>query len=53
MHPPEENAHDKSSEPVDNDRIVASNDDLHQTNADRFTGSDRTGTTERKDNGRQ
>jgi len=30
--------------------IDVSNDDLHETNADRFTGSDRAGTAERKDN---
>jgi hypothetical protein len=47
---PEEDAHDKSIDPRKDDRLDVSNDDLHETNADRFAGSDRAGTAERKDN---
>lgn len=47
---PEEDAHDKSIDPRKDNRMDVSNDDLHETSADRFTGSDRAGTAERKDN---
>jgi hypothetical protein len=47
---PEEDRHDKSSDPTKDNTIAVSNDDLHETNADRFAGSDRAGTAERKDN---
>jgi hypothetical protein len=45
---PEEDEHDKSSGTADDDTIDVSNDDLHDTNADRMAGSDRAGTSERK-----
>lgn len=32
------------------ERLEVSNDDLHETDADRMAGSDRAGTAERKDN---
>ena len=47
---PEEDRHDKSIDPTKDNTIAVSNDDLHETNADRFAGSDRAGTAERKDN---
>ncbi|MBO9681837.1 MAG: hypothetical protein J7502_04060 [Flavisolibacter sp.] len=47
---PEEEHHDKSIDPRKDNTIGVSNDDLHETDADRFTGSDRAGTAERKDN---
>lgn len=47
---PEEDRHDKSIDPRKDNTIAVSNDDLHETNADRFAGSDRAGTAERKDN---
>ena len=47
---PEEDRHDKSIDPRKDNTIGVSNDDLHETDADRFTGSDRAGTAERKDN---
>lgn len=47
---PEEDQHDKSIDPRKDDTIDVSKDDLHETNADRFAGSDRAGTAERKDN---
>lgn len=47
---PSEDQHDKSIDPRKDDTISVSNDDLHETNADRFAGSDRAGTAERKDN---
>lgn len=47
---PEEDRHDKSIDPRKDNTVAVSNDDLHETNADRFAGSDRTGTAERKDN---
>jgi hypothetical protein len=45
---PEEDRHDKSTDPAENDTMDVSNDDLHETNADRMAGSDRAGTSERK-----
>jgi hypothetical protein len=45
---PEEDRHDKSKDPREDDRLDVSNDDLHETNADRMAGSDRAGTAERK-----
>jgi hypothetical protein len=47
---PEEDRHDKSIDPGRDNRISVSKDDLHETAADRFAGSDRAGTAERKDN---
>ncbi len=47
---PEEDQHDKSIDPRKDNQISVSNDDLHETDADRFAGSDRAGTAERKDN---
>jgi hypothetical protein len=45
---PEEDRHDKSTDPGKEDRLDVSQDDLHETNADRMAGSDRAGTAERK-----
>ena len=45
---PEEDRHDKSIDPEKDDSLSVSNDDLHETNADRMAGSDRAGTSERK-----
>lgn len=47
---PEEDQHDKSIDPRKDNSIAVSNDDLHETDADRYAGSDRAGTSERKDN---
>ncbi|HVK96934.1 MAG TPA: hypothetical protein VM368_03910 [Flavisolibacter sp.] len=47
---PEEHQHDKSVDPTKDNTLDVSNDDLRETNADRFAGSDRAGTAERKDN---
>lgn len=47
---PQEDRHNKSIDPRKDNRIAVSKDDLHETNADRFAGSDRAGTVERKDN---
>lgn len=47
---PEEYQHDKSIDPRKDEQIGVSNDDLHETKADRLAGSDRAGTAERKDN---
>jgi len=47
---PEEYQHDKSIDPRKDEKIGVSNDDLHETKADRLAGSDRAGTAERKDN---
>lgn len=47
---PEEDRHDKGLDPRTDNSISVSNDDLHETEADRFAGSDRAGTSERKDN---
>jgi hypothetical protein len=47
---PEEYQHDKSIDPRKDNTIDVSNDDLHETKADRLAGSDRAGTAERKDN---
>ena len=46
---PEEDRHDKRINPEKDDSISVSNDDLHETNADRMAGSDRAGTSERKE----
>jgi hypothetical protein len=46
---PEEDEHDKSVDPRRNDTFEPSNDDLHETKADRLAGSDRAGTAERKE----
>ncbi|MGN6401506.1 MAG: hypothetical protein ACTHMD_13705 [Flavisolibacter sp.] len=46
---PEEDRRDKSINPEKDDFISVSNDDLHETNADRMAGSDRAGTSERKE----
>jgi hypothetical protein len=47
---PEEHAQDKSIDPRKDETIAVSNDDLHGNDADRFAGSDRAGSAERKDN---
>jgi hypothetical protein len=47
---PEEDRRDKSKDPRNNDSLSVSNDDLHETKGDRLAGSDRAGTSERKDN---
>jgi hypothetical protein len=47
---PEEAAHDHNKEPIKDDVVRVSRDDLHETNADRRAGSDRAGTSERKNN---
>jgi len=46
---PAEDRHDKSMDPRKDDSRSVSNDDLHETNADRMAGSDRAGTNERKE----
>ncbi|HEU4471631.1 MAG TPA: hypothetical protein VFR58_11135 [Flavisolibacter sp.] len=46
---PEEAARDKQSDPRMDDSMEPSNDDLHITKADRMAGSDRAGTSERKE----
>ncbi|MGN6165140.1 MAG: hypothetical protein ACTHOF_11435 [Flavisolibacter sp.] len=46
---PEEDRHDKSINPEKDDTLSVSNDDLHETSADRMAGSDRAGTSERKE----
>ena len=46
---PEEHRRDQQVNPAHEPREV-SNDDLHETVADRMAGSDRAGTAERKDN---
>ena len=47
---PEEDQHDRSVDPRKDSKMEISNDDLHESAADRFAGSDRAGTAERKDN---
>lgn len=47
---PEEDHYDKSIDRGNDNTIAVSNDDLHETDADRFAGNDRSGTAERKDN---
>jgi hypothetical protein len=47
---PEEDRRDKSNDPGKDDTLSVSNDDLHETKGDRLAGSDRAGTSERKDN---
>ena len=47
---PDEDREDKSKDPRKDTSISVSNDDLHETNADRMAGSDRAGSAERKDN---
>jgi hypothetical protein len=46
----EEDAHDSSIDPRQDDSLSVSDDDLRPSAADRFAGSDRAGTAERKDN---
>jgi hypothetical protein len=46
----EEKEHDASIDPGKDDTISVSQDDLRETDADRFAGSDRAGSSERKDN---
>jgi hypothetical protein len=46
---PEEDEHDKSIDARRNDTFEPSNDDLHETKADRLAGTDRAGTAERKE----
>jgi hypothetical protein len=46
---PGENRHDKSMDTGREDSQSVSNDDLHETNANRSAGSDRAGTAERKE----
>lgn len=48
---PSEDRHDKAIDPRKDDTLSVSNDDLHETKADRLAGSDRAGTAERKENG--
>lgn len=43
---PEEDRHDKSIDPPKDERPDVSNDDLHETNADRSAANDRPGLTE-------
>ncbi len=45
---PEEDRKDKANDPRKDEEISVSNDDLHETKADRLAGSDRAGTAERK-----
>jgi hypothetical protein len=47
---PEEDRRDKSTDSGRDENISVSRDDLHETNADKYTGSDRACTAERKDN---
>jgi len=47
---PEEDRRDASIDPARNNKMEPSKDDLHESDADRFAGSDRAGTAERKDN---
>ncbi len=47
---PEEDAHDKNVDPAKGNEMDVSNDDLRETNADRFAASDRAGIAERMDN---
>ena len=47
---PDEDRRDKGTDAARNDQLSVSNDDLHETKADRLAGSDRAGTSERKDN---
>jgi hypothetical protein len=47
---PEEDRRDKNTDSGRDESISVSSDDLHETNADRYAGSDRAGTAERKDN---
>lgn len=47
---PEEDAHDRSVDPGQDDDFSVQNDDLHETKGDRLRGSDRAGTAERQDN---
>lgn len=47
---PEEDRRDSSQGAKQDMAMEPSKDDLHETNADRFAGSDRAGTAERKDN---
>jgi hypothetical protein len=47
---PEEDRRDKSMDPRNDESISVSNDDLRETDASRLAGSDRAGTSERKDN---
>jgi hypothetical protein len=46
----EEAAHDRSIDPTKDDSMDVSDTDLRQSDVDRFAGSDRAGTSERKDN---
>lgn len=46
---PDEDKHDKNIDPRRDDSLSVSNDDLHETSADRMAGSDRAGTAERKE----
>lgn len=46
---PDEDKRDKSTDPRKDDSLSVSNDDLHETSADRLAGSDRAGTAERKE----
>jgi hypothetical protein len=46
---PDEDRRDKAKDPERDNSISVSNDDLHETNADRLAGSDRAGTAERKE----
>jgi len=47
---PEEDKHDKGLDPRTDSSLSVSNDDLRKTDVDRYAGSDRPGTSERKDN---
>lgn len=47
---PEEHRHDQQVNPNENSSIDVSNDDLREGDADKYAGSDRAGTAERKDN---
>jgi hypothetical protein len=47
---PEEDRHDKENDPRKDDTFSVSNDDLHDTKGSRLGGSDRAGTSERKEN---
>jgi len=47
---PAEDRHDRRQDPKKDSSISVSRDDLRPTEADRYAGSDRAGTAERKDN---
>jgi hypothetical protein len=46
----EESEKDKNNDPNQDDTLSVSRDDLRSTDVDQYAGSDRAGTSERKDN---